>query len=35
MALNGKTPAQRAGIKTTSDRNKWLALIKQGLKHEK
>jgi hypothetical protein len=30
QALNGQTPAQKAGI-GTSERNKWLELTKQSL----
>jgi len=29
MGLNGKTPAQKARIEVTTERNKWLALIKK------
>ena len=31
MALNGKTPTQKAGIEIVSDGNKWLQLIKQSV----
>jgi hypothetical protein len=27
MALKGKTPAEKAGIRISIDRNRWLALI--------
>jgi transposase InsO family protein len=29
-ALNGKTPAQKAGIELASEENKWLSLIKKS-----
>jgi hypothetical protein len=32
MALNGKTPAEKANINLHLARNKWLSLIQQGKK---
>ena len=33
MALNGKTPAEKANINLNLDQNRWLSLIKQALNH--
>jgi hypothetical protein len=35
MALNGKTPAEMAGINLQLGQNKWESLIRQSSKHKK
>ncbi len=35
MALNGKTPAQAAGLKVPTGKDKWLSLIKDADKWQR
>lgn len=35
MALNGETPAQRAGIDLKLGRNRWMGMIKKSIEHQK
>jgi len=32
QSLNGQTPAEKAGIGINSEKNRWLALIKESLR---
>ncbi|PWB52616.1 MAG: hypothetical protein C3F06_08690 [Candidatus Methanoperedenaceae archaeon] len=35
MALNGETPAQRAGIDLKLGRNRWMGMIQKGAEHQR
>ena len=35
MALNGETPAEKAGLSLNIDQNKWLSLLKEALEYQK
>jgi len=35
MALNDKTPAEKAGLSLNLDQNRWLSLLLQSLNHHR